>query len=211
MTIPPSVAFVKAASSQEAALREIVRSAAGGAFPDMVEPAIALFLANVHLLVHTEVGVAASTQDLSLALEHSPVITSADGTVSLLAGANDVAGYLASVLSTFVRSTSDASLLIPHEYATEGEIGALTERSGIAMRVEDEQVYQNFDASQCEPRLIRKALGSTVAMHSVSWVLASDGRWRKPILAFLPVFDGDGWAVTGLTDALFPKSRSAMH
>lgn len=211
MSLPTSVTTVHAASSQEAALKALIRASAITVFPDMPETALAPLLADIKLLIHTEAGDTAAAHDLSMALEHSPSITSSDGVVSLLTGANNVADHLSSALSVFLRRSAAASLLIPHAYATKAEISSLVARNHIPMCFQADQVYYCFNALDCEPESIRKSLGSTIAMYSVAWVFSDTSYDRKPVLAFVPVFDGDGWAVAGFLDTIFPTRRPQIH
>jgi len=170
MTSPHSIAFVRAAPSQEAAFNELVLPAIRETFPAMSDEATATLLASVRLVVHADVGFAASARSLSVALEDSPVFESAKGDVTLLAGANDVTAHVADTLSLII-SNNDATLLIPHEFALESEIRALSARIGITMQSVGEHVYQRFMARDCAPKSIYKALGSTIPMHSVCWAV----------------------------------------
>jgi hypothetical protein len=211
MTTLTSVALVCASPQQEAALETIIRASGLNTFPEMGEAAFASELADIRLLVHAEVRNTASEHDLSTALEGSPTVISGNGEVALLTGANEVDSYLSSALSVFVRGKVAASLLIPHSYALEDEIDSLVARNQIPMRFQAGHVYYCFDATNSAPDSINKALGSCIAMYSVAWILGGSGCDYKPILAFIPVFDGDGWALAGSIDALFPALRCRMH
>lgn len=211
MTSHIAVALVRAASSQEAALKTLIRANAMTLFPDMTEEALVSVLADIRLLVHAEVGSTAHGLDLSRALEHSPTITSGDGVVALLTGANEVDAYLSSVLSLLMRDHPEAELLVPHVYAIESEIDSLVARNHIRMRFQAGHVYYCFDAANSTAESINKSLGSSIAMYSVAWVFSGTGYDCKPILAIAPVFDGDGWALAGSLDTIFPALGSRIH
>jgi len=211
MTSHISAALVRAASSQEAALTTLIRASALTLFPDMTEETLISVLADIRLLVHAEVGNTARELDLSRALEHSPTITSGDGVVALLTGANEVDAYLSSVLSLLMCDHPEAELLVPHAYAIESEIDSLVARNHIQMRFEAGHVYYCFDATNSTPESINKSLGSSIAMYSVAWVFSGTGYDCKPILAIASVFDGDGWALAGSLDTIFPTLRPRIH
>lgn len=211
MTALTSAALVHAASSQEAALKALILTSALATFPEMAEADFSSVLADIRLLVHAEIGNTASTHDLTLGLEHSPTVTSGDGVVALLTGANEVDGHLSSALSVFVRGNVAASLLIPHAYAIADEIDSLVARNHIPMRFQGGHVYYCFDAKNSTPESINKALSSSIAMYPVAWVFSVVGQDCKPILAIIPVFDGDGWALAGSVDTIFPMLRPRMH
>lgn len=211
MTFHTSVTLVRAASLQEAALKAIIEADALANFHDIAKGDLAAIVANVCLLTHAEVGEMVPASDLLQGLEQSPVAISGDGVVSLLTGANDVASHLSSELSMLLHDDATATLQVPHAYATQAEIDSLVARNHIPMRVQADQVYYCFDAMNCESELIRKSLGSTIAMHSVAWVFSGAGHNKKPALALVPIFDGDGWALAGSFSTIFPTIHPSMH
>jgi hypothetical protein len=205
------IELIGTSSIQTSILNTLVRENALTMFPEMVKEGLSLELTKTSLLLHMDAGVLARAHSLSSGLEFSPTAPTADGSVFRSTGAGEVDACLASALAALFHNDHALSLLVPHAYAKEDELQSLQIRAKVPARFLGGHVHYCFDATNSEAGSITKALGSGLAMYSVSWLVRGNGCQNKPVLAMVPVFDGDGWGLMGEVKDIFPKLSRRMN
>lgn len=161
------------------------------------------FQSSVELLVHDTICHPVD-RDISHAIPESPTVPSLDGRVTLMAGGMDVGSALAASLSMAISVNERIRLLVPHAYAMPNDIGSLQDRYGGNVVAFSEKVYVMFSAGCADPEIIRRALTRMIGGYSVAWLFDDAGSLVRPVVAVIPIFDGDGFG-------LMARSRTSIR
>lgn len=152
------------------------------------------FQSSVELLVHEAVCHPVDG-DISNAIPETPTTPSLDGQVTLMTGAMTVGSSLAKSLSTAVSRNDHLRLLVPHAYATSEEVASLQDDFGGNVCAFSKGVYVTFRSGHTDPEIVRRALASMIGGYSVAWLFDDAGALSHPVIAVVPIFDGDGFAL----------------
>lgn len=161
------------------------------------------FYSSVELLVHEAISRPVDV-DISHAIPDSPTEPSLDGRVALMTGAMAVGRALAANLSMAISKNDCLRLLVPHAYAVPSEVASLQDDFGGNVVAYSDAAYVLFSAGRADPEIIRRALASMIGSYSVAWLFNDAGTLVSPVVAVIPVFDGDGFA-------LMAQSRGAVR
>jgi len=161
------------------------------------------FQSSVELLVHEAISHPVD-EDISRGIPESPTVPSVGGQVTLMAGAMAVGSALAVSLSVAISKNDCLSFLVPHAYALPNEVASLQDRYGGNVVTFSEKVYVMFNPGCADPEIIRRALTRMIGGYSVAWLFDDGGGLDHPVLAVVPIFDGDGFA-------LMARSRTSIR
>jgi hypothetical protein len=156
------------------------------------------FQSSVELLVHEAICQPVEG-DISHAIPETPTVSLLDGRVSVMEGSMAVGRSVASSLSTAISRNDRLRLLVPHAYAVAEEVASLQDKFDGNVVTFSEKVYVTFSFARTEPEIIRRALASMIGGYSVAWLFDDATALLHPVAAFVPIFDGDGFALVART------------
>lgn len=152
------------------------------------------FQSSVELLVHKAVHIHAAG-GLNHALPDTPSAPSMDDRVTLMTGAMAVGRSFAASLSLAISKNNTLRLLVPHAYAVPKEVDSLQDDFDGNVAVFPGGVYVMFKRGRTESETVRRALGSMIGCYSVAWLFDDADVLTSPVIAIVPIFDGDGFAI----------------
>lgn len=161
------------------------------------------FQSSVELLVHEAIRHSVDG-DINHAIPETPTERSLDGRVTLMSGAMDVGRSFAASLSMAISRNDGLRLLVPHAYAVPNEVASLQDDFGGNVVTFSERVYVTFKSGHADPEIVRRALASMIGGYSVAWLFDDAGALAHPVVAVVPIFDGDGFA-------LVARSRTSIR
>jgi hypothetical protein len=161
------------------------------------------FQSSVELLVHEAIKHPVDG-DIKHAIPETPTAPSLDGRVTLMTGAMAVGRCFAASLSLAISRNDRLRLLVPHAYAVPNEVASLQGDFGGNVVTFSEGVYVTFRAGHVDPEIVRRALASMIGGYSVAWLFDDAGALAHPVIAVVPIFDGDGFA-------LMARSRTSIR
>jgi hypothetical protein len=112
-----------------------------------------------------------------------------------MAGAMAVGSSVAASLSSAISRNSSLRLLVPHAYAVPKEVDSLQDDFDENVAVFPGGVYVMFKSGRTEAETVRRALASMIGCYSVAWLFDDADAMSSPVIAIVPVFDGDGIAM----------------
>lgn len=134
------------------------------------------------------------SEDIYQAISDTPTIRSVDGHVTLMSGAMSVRSSLSDSLSRAISSNNRPRLLVPHAYALPHEVASLQEDFDGNVVTFSERVYVSISSGDADAQIVRRALACMIGCYSVAW-LFEDAALVHPVIAIVPIFDGDGFAL----------------
>lgn len=152
------------------------------------------FQSSVELLVHQAIRHSVDG-DISHAIPETPTESSLHGRVTLMTGAMAVGSAFAASLSRAISRNDRLRLLIPHAYAVPNEVASLQDDFGGNVVTFSERVYVALRFGHADPEIVRRALASMIGSYSVAWLFDDAGALFHPVVAVVPIFDGDGFAL----------------
>jgi len=161
------------------------------------------FQSWVELLVHESIRHPVDG-DISQAIPETPTAPSLDGQVTLMTGAMAVGRSFAATLSLAISRNDRLRLLVPHAYAVPNEVASLQHDFGGNVVIFSEGVYVTFSSGHTDPEIVRRALASMIGGYSVAWLFDDADALVRPVVAVVPIFDGDGFA-------LIARSRTSIR
>ncbi|URL58176.1 hypothetical protein IM816_16500 [Luteibacter flocculans] len=158
------------------------------------------FQSSVELLVHEAVRHPVDG-DISQGIPETPTAPSLGGRVTLLTGAMAVGSSFAASLSAAISRNDRLRLLVPHAYAVPTEVASLQDDFGGNVVTFSEGVYVTFRSGHAGPEIVRRALASMIGGYSVAWLFDDGEALYHPVIAAVPIFDGDGFALVARSPA----------
>jgi len=161
------------------------------------------FESSVELLVHEAIRRPVDG-DISHGIPETPTAPSLDGRATLMTGAMAVGSSFAASLSMAISASDCVRLFVPHAYAMPNEVESLQDRYGGNVVAFSENVYVMFNSGCADPEIIRRALTRMIGGYSVAWLFDDGETLVHPVVAIVPIFDGDGFA-------LMARSRTSIR
>lgn len=152
------------------------------------------FHSSIELLIHQAVHLHVDG-DIGQAIPETPSAPSAGGRVTLMTGAMAVGRSFAASLSLAISRNNSLRLLVPHAYAVPKEVDSLQDDFDGNVVAFPGGVYVMFKSGRTEAETVRRALASMIGCYSVAWLFDDADALSSPVIAIVPVFDGDGFAI----------------
>ena len=152
------------------------------------------FHSSVELLVHESISHSVE-EDISFGISDSPTVPALGGRGTLMVGAMSVYRALATNISTAISENDRLTFLVPHAYAIPSEADSLQGTFGGNVVTFNDGVYVKFRDTSFDPEIIRRAMASMIGCYSVAWLFDDGEALVHPVVAVVPIFDGDGFAL----------------
>ena len=152
------------------------------------------FQSSVELVVHEAIQTPV-VGDISHAIPDTPTVSSLDGHVTLMTGAMAVGESFAVSLSAAIARDDQLTFVVPHAYALANEVASLQDDFGRNVVTFFGKVYVTFRSGHADPEMVRRALASMIGGYSVAWLFDDAEALVRPVVAVVPIFDGDGFGL----------------